>query len=63
MDLPLKILDVTTDFWQKLSVNMSEDIQNAPSAMQQILEEEYPKLLKSYCDMIRKLNYEKFNLE
>ncbi|KAI4465399.1 conserved oligomeric golgi complex component 5 [Holotrichia oblita] len=48
-----------------LNVNgkcIEEEIRNASPAVQQLLEEDYPQLLKCYCEMTKKLNFNTYSL-
>lgn len=52
--------DVASKFWTKLGQVIQTEIKNASSAVQQMLDEEYPKILKCFYDMYEKLKYDKF---
>ncbi|XP_017779416.1 PREDICTED: conserved oligomeric Golgi complex subunit 5 [Nicrophorus vespilloides] len=53
--------DVALNFWNSLGDIITSEIKNGSASVQQMLEEDYPKLLKCYYDMMQKLNYDKFN--
>ncbi|XP_065163267.1 conserved oligomeric Golgi complex subunit 5 [Atheta coriaria] len=55
--------DLSSNFWNSLGDVISEEVKNAVPSVQQMLEEDYPKLLKCYCDMIKKLRYEKYSFD
>ncbi|XP_018576829.1 conserved oligomeric Golgi complex subunit 5 [Anoplophora glabripennis] len=50
-------------FWTKFGEILQEEIQKTTSAVQQMLEEDYPKLLKNYCEMTKKLKYDQFTFD
>lgn len=50
-------------FWIELGKCIQEEIKNASPAIQQMLEEDYPKLLKCYCEMTKKLNFTTYSLK
>lgn len=50
-------------FWTDLAKCIEEEIRNSSPAIQQMLEEEYPQLLKSYCEMTKKLNFSTYSLK
>ncbi|KAF5273590.1 hypothetical protein FQR65_LT04588 [Abscondita terminalis] len=52
--------DVATLFWNKLCDCIVDEISNSSSAVQQMLEADYPKLLKCFKDMVHKLSYDNF---
>lgn len=54
---------VAASFWSGFGKLLQEEIKNSSSAIQQMLEEDYPKLLKLYCELINKLKYEEFKYE
>ncbi|KAI4465405.1 conserved oligomeric golgi complex component 5 [Holotrichia oblita] len=49
-------------FWDELGKCIEEEIRNASPAVQQLLEEDYPQLLKCYCEMTKKLNFNTYSL-
>lgn len=51
---------VAIKFWDGFGELFQEEIRISSSAIQQMLEEDYPKLLKLYCELIGKLKYEEF---
>lgn len=56
-------INIADTFWQKLGQNITEEIQNASSTVLQMLEEDFPKLLKCYYEMSQKLKYPQFVFE
>lgn len=56
-------LNVAHQFWTRLGEIMQEEIKSSTAAIQQALEEDYPKLLKGYYEMTKKLKYEPFNFK
>ncbi|EFA03811.1 Conserved oligomeric Golgi complex subunit 5-like Protein [Tribolium castaneum] len=52
--------DIATKFWTKLGNLLKSEIKNTSSAVQQMLEEDYPKLLKCFYEMCEKLKYDQF---
>lgn len=52
--------NLATDYWARLGAIISEEIGDASSAVKQMLEEEYPKLLQCFHNMSQKLDYDKF---
>ncbi|KAK9869808.1 hypothetical protein WA026_003539 [Henosepilachna vigintioctopunctata] len=55
-------IDIAEKFWESLGIIIKTQIENAHSSIQQMLEEDYPKLLRCYFDISKKLNYEHFSL-
>ncbi|XP_022914460.1 conserved oligomeric Golgi complex subunit 5 [Onthophagus taurus] len=55
--------EISPDFWNQLSKCIKEEIENSNSAVQQMLEDDYPKLLKCYYEMTLKLNYNNFKFD
>ncbi|KRT82944.1 hypothetical protein AMK59_3911, partial [Oryctes borbonicus] len=49
-------------FWTELLKCIEEEIRNASPAIQQMLEEDYPQLLKCYSDMTKKLTFNAYSL-
>lgn len=56
-------IDVAARFWAKLGQVISEQIKNASDTALQMLEEDYPKLLKYYYEMIQRLGCTEFNFK
>lgn len=56
-------IDVATQFWERLGKVISEQIKNASDTAVQMLEEDYPKLLKYYCEMIQRLGCVEFKFK
>lgn len=56
-------LNVATKFWGKFGCLLQEEIKRSSNTIQQMLEEDYPKLLKCYYELVTKLNYEPFKYE
>lgn len=56
-------IDVAARFWVKLGQVISEQIKNASETALQMLEEDYPKLLKFYYEMIQRLGCAEFNFK
>lgn len=54
---------VALNFWIGLGESLQEEIKKSSSVIQQMLEEDYPKLLKLYCELVNKLKYEHFKYE
>lgn len=54
---------VALDFWTGFGQMLQEEIKNSSSAIQQMLEEDYPKLLKLYCELVKKLKCDEFKYE
>lgn len=53
-------LHAASEYWQSLGNVISEEINNSSQVVSQMFDEEYPKLLKYYYDMVKKLNCEHF---
>lgn len=53
--------DFAASFWKKLSELITAEIESSPNAVKQMLEEEYPKLLRNFLTMITKISYDKFS--
>lgn len=53
-------LNIAAQFWERLGCIISEQIKTSSDTIVQMLEEDYPKLLKCYYDMIQRLNYKDF---
>ncbi|KAJ3656220.1 hypothetical protein Zmor_015314 [Zophobas morio] len=53
-------VDIASKFWLKLGQLIQHEIKNSSSAVQQMLEEDYPKLLKCFYEMHEKLKYNEF---
>lgn len=49
-----------SNFWNKLGDTIVEELKKAPTSTQQILETEFPKLLKCYSELTAKLNYDQY---
>lgn len=52
--------NLASQFWNKLGKVIQDEIKQSSPALQQMLEEDYPKLLKNYYEMTKKLNYNHF---
>lgn len=52
--------EIAKTFWRRVGEYIVEEINNSVPAVQQMLEADYPKLLKLYRDMTQKLNFEYF---
>ncbi|ERL92500.1 conserved oligomeric Golgi complex subunit 5 [Dendroctonus ponderosae] len=50
-------------FWSKLGKAIQEEIKQSSAAVVQTLEQDYPKLLKNYYEMMKKLNYDQFKFD
>ncbi|VEN55179.1 unnamed protein product [Callosobruchus maculatus] len=50
-------------FWKDLGKFLEDDIGKSSLAVQQMLEEDYPKLLKCYNTLIKKLKYDCFTYD
>ncbi|XP_076269956.1 conserved oligomeric Golgi complex subunit 5 four way stop [Rhynchophorus ferrugineus] len=48
------------NFWNKLGNCIQEEINKSSPVIQQMLETDYPKLLKSYYEIYTRLNYDQF---
>ncbi|KAK4878939.1 hypothetical protein RN001_007085 [Aquatica leii] len=55
--------DIASSFWNKLCECIVDEITNSSSAVQQMLEADYPKLLKCFKDMVHKLSFENFTFK
>lgn len=55
--------NIASTFWTKFGEILQDEIQKTTSAVRQMLEEDYPKLLKNYCEMTKKLKYDQFPFE
>lgn len=55
--------DIAKKFWGKLGQVIQDEIKRSPSAVQQMLEDDYPKLLKCFFDMFEKLKYQPYSFE
>lgn len=55
--------NVAKDFWIKFGKLLHEETTNVSSAIKQMWEDDYPKLLKLYCELIKKLKYDEFKYE
>ncbi|KAJ8951184.1 hypothetical protein NQ314_007724 [Rhamnusium bicolor] len=56
-------LSIASEFWIKFGEILQEEIKKTSSAVQQMLEEDYPKLLKNYYELTKKLKYDQFAFE
>lgn len=56
-------INIASQFWSKLGQIIAEEIKISPSTVLQMLEEGYPKLLKCYYEMCRRLNYGEYNFK
>lgn len=56
-------INIASQFWDKLGRVIAEQIKNASETVVQMLEEDYPKLLKYYYEMIQRLNCKEFNFK
>lgn len=56
-------IDVASRFWEKLGNVITEQIKIASDTVVQMLEEDYPKLLKYYYEMIQRLGCAEFNFK
>lgn len=56
-------IDVASRFWTKLGQVISEQLRNASDTVLQMLEEDYPKLLKYYYEMIQRLSSAKLSFK
>lgn len=63
LNLPNTDNSVAMKFWNGFGELFQGEIKIASSAIQQMLEEDYPKLVKLYCELIGKLKYEEFKYE
>ncbi|XP_050312688.1 conserved oligomeric Golgi complex subunit 5 [Anthonomus grandis grandis] len=63
LHMPHKVL--AEQFWDQLGQIVKGETGRAAAsaAVQQLLHEDYPKLLKFYCDMMGKLSYEQFKFD
>ncbi|KAL3282359.1 hypothetical protein HHI36_005545 [Cryptolaemus montrouzieri] len=61
MNIPDTKHDLAQKFWTELGKNIQEQIGTASSSIQQMLEEDYPRLLRCYFDISKKLNYDCFS--
>lgn len=50
-------------FWNSLCDTIVEEFKKSSSAVQQLFETEYPKLLKCYSEMTSKLKYNQFDFK
>lgn len=55
--------NIAVKFWENFGPILQEEIKKSSSAIQQMLEEDYPKLLKFYYDLTKKLKCEHFSFE
>lgn len=55
--------EVASNFWSGFGQMLQEEIKHSSCAIQQMLEEDYPKLLKLYCELVNKLKCEEFKYE
>ncbi|XP_044751811.1 conserved oligomeric Golgi complex subunit 5 [Coccinella septempunctata] len=63
LNLQDKEIEVAAKFWSLLGKIIQEQINAAPYSIQQMLEEDYPRLLRCYLDISKKLNYEYFTFD
>ncbi|CAG9825143.1 unnamed protein product [Phaedon cochleariae] len=63
LHLPNSNFNIATDFWGSLGKILQEEIKKSSSAIQQMLEEDYPKLLKCYFELTKKTKYDPFPFE
>ncbi|XP_045470713.1 conserved oligomeric Golgi complex subunit 5 [Harmonia axyridis] len=63
LNLQNKEIDLATKFWTSLGKKIQEQINSAPYSVQQILSEDYPRLLRCYLDISKKMNYEYFSFD
>lgn len=55
--------NLANDFWNKLGNCIQEEVNKSSPAIQQMLETDYPKLLKNYFEMYTRLNYDQFKFK
>lgn len=55
--------NLASSFWTQLGELIQEETKRASPAVVQTLEEDYPKLLKNYYEMVKKLNCDQFKFE
>lgn len=55
--------NLASSFWIQLGEVIQEETKRASPAVVQTLEEDYPKLLKNYHEMVKKLNSDQFKFE
>ncbi|CAG9771942.1 unnamed protein product [Ceutorhynchus assimilis] len=55
--------NLASSFWKKLGEIVQEEIKQTSSAVLQMLEEDFPKLLKYYYEMMKKLDYDQFKFD
>lgn len=62
MDLnnSLQYESFSTNFWNKITETAITEMKNSSVVYQNIFEEDYPRILKMYCDLIRKLNTKEY---
>lgn len=62
MDLnnSLQYESFSTNFWNKITEIAITEMKNSSVVYQNIFEEDYPRILKMYCDLIRKLNTKEY---
>ncbi|KAK5645700.1 hypothetical protein RI129_004164 [Pyrocoelia pectoralis] len=51
---------IASNFWNQLCDCLVQEINNSSAAVRQLLEVDYPKLLKLYKDLVLKLNFDHF---
>nr|XP_023014138.1 conserved oligomeric Golgi complex subunit 5 [Leptinotarsa decemlineata] len=54
---------IASKFWNEFGKLLQEEIQKSSSAVQQMLEDDYPKLLKSFFELTKKINYTSFSFD
>ncbi|KAF5281574.1 hypothetical protein FQA39_LY05109 [Lamprigera yunnana] len=60
LNLYTNLNDIASTFWNELCQCIVDEISNCSSAVQQMLQTDYPKLLKCFKDMVHKLNFDYF---
>ncbi|XP_066261823.1 conserved oligomeric Golgi complex subunit 5 [Euwallacea similis] len=55
--------NLAAQFWFQLGALIQDVINQSTLAVVQTLEEDYPKLLKNYYEMVKKLNYDQFQFD
>lgn len=56
-------LDVAHTFWHRFGTILQDEVKKSSPAIQQMLEEDYPNILKYFHEMIHKLKYETFDFD
>lgn len=55
--------NVAQTFWLKFGEMLQDEIRKSSAAIQQMLEEDYPNILKYFYEMTNKLKYDEYSFK